>query len=375
MQKERRKKQLIRQNKGFLESLIVPLLSIVFGFFFGAILMVSFGYNPIVAYEGMITGVLGSPYFTGEALRQASSLTFTGLGFALAYKAGFFNIGVAGQALSGWVSAIWFALAFPDLPKLVLLPLCILIGMLVGALWASIAGMLRAFFGTSEVIVTIMLNYTALQLTNFIIRDILTDGGSTTDSVRENASLSVGWLTELTQNSRMNAGFFIAILVAVLYWIFITRTTAGFEIRSVGLNSYASTYAGMSAKKNIILSMFLSGALAGLGGAIHGIGTFGNIFTQGGLPSIGFDGISVALLGLGNPIGIFFSSILFGVLNVGAGFMSNTAGVPDEMASIVTAAIIFFIGANYIIRYFIDKRAARQQSAATDTTKTRGGEE
>ncbi|WP_372924837.1 ABC transporter permease [Marinilactibacillus piezotolerans] len=362
----------MRQSRGFLSSLVVPILSIIFGFVFGAILMLLFGYNPVVAYDAMISGVFGSQYFLGEALRQATSLTFTGLGFALAYKAGFFNIGVSGQALAGWVSAIWVALAFPELPQLVLLPLSILAGTLVGALWASIAGTLRAFFGTSEVIVTIMLNYTALQLTNFIIRDILSETGNSTESVGENASLSLQWLTDLTQGSRLNAGLFIAIAVVILYWIFITRTTAGFEIRAVGLNSFASTYAGMSAKKNIILSMFLSGALAGLGGAIHGLGTFGNIFTQTGLPSIGFDGISVALLGLGNPIGIFFSSILFGVLNVGAAFMPNRAGVPDEMASIVTAAIIFFIGANYIIRYFIEKRASRDQSP---TTATRGGEE
>ncbi|TLQ09230.1 ABC transporter permease [Marinilactibacillus psychrotolerans] len=366
---ERRKLPLIRNHKNLLSGLLVPMLSIVFGFLFGAILMLAFGYNPLLAYDAMISGVFTSPYFMGEALRQATALTFTGLGFALAFKAGFFNIGVSGQALAGWISAIWVALILPDLSKFLLLPLCIIVGMLVGAIWAAIAGVLRAYFGTSEVIVTIMLNYTMLQLTNFIIRDVLTDGGNTSEMVGENASLSLSWLTALTQNSRLNAGIFIAIIVVILYWIFMTRTTAGFEIRAVGLNSHASSYAGMSAKKNIILSMFLSGALAGLGGAIHGLGTFGNIFTQGGLPEIGFDGIAVALLGLGNPIGIFFSSILFGVLDIGAGFMPNRAGVPDEMANIVTAAIIFFIGANYMIRYFIDKRAAKKQTSSS----TQGG--
>ncbi|WP_208558620.1 ABC transporter permease [Marinilactibacillus kalidii] len=353
--------QLIRQHKSFLSGLIVPLTSILFGFIFGAILMLAFGYNPILAYQAMIVSVFQSPYFIGEALRQATALTFTGLGFALAFQAGFFNIGIAGQALAGWVSAVWFALAFPDLPRIVLVTLSLIIGLIIGALWASIAGFLRAYFGTSEVIVSIMLNYTALQITNYLIRNVLSESGNSTERVGENANMGFAWLSALTQNSRLNVGFFIAIIVVILYWVFMTKTTAGFEIRAVGLNASASRYAGMSAEKNIILSMFLSGALAGLGGAVHGLGTFGNIFTQGGLPDIGFNGIAVALLGLGNPIGIFFSSILFGVLNIGAGFMPNQAGVPDEMANIVIAAIIFFVGANYIIRYFLDKIAAKKE--------------
>ncbi|WP_423190543.1 ABC transporter permease [Alkalibacterium sp. f15] len=345
---------LLTTNQDRLDALLIPLFSIILGFVFGAVLMLFFGYNPLLAYQAMLMGVFNSPYFIGEALRQATVLTFTGLGFAIAFKAGFFNIGVAGQLLAGWVAAIWVALSLPDLPRILLLTLSIGAAIIAGAIWAGIAGALRAYFGTSEVIVTIMLNYTALHLTNYIIRNVLATG-NTSDRVGENANLSVGWLSQLTQNSRVNMGLFMAIIVVILYWVFMTQMTAGFELRAVGLNPDASTYAGMSAKRNIILSMMISGGLAGFGGAIHGLGTFGNIFTQSGLPSLGFNGIAVALLGLGNPIGIFFSSILFGVLDVGAGFMPNRAGVPDEMADIVIAAIIFFVGANYIIRLLLDK--------------------
>lgn len=345
---------MLTTNQDRLDALLIPLFSIILGFVFGAVLMLFFGYNPLLAYQAMLMGVFNSPYFIGEALRQATVLTFTGLGFAIAFKAGFFNIGVAGQLLAGWVAAIWVALSLPDLPRILLLTLSIGAAIIAGAIWAGIAGALRAYFGTSEVIVTIMLNYTALHLTNYIIRNVLATG-NTSDRVGENANLSVGWLSQLTQNSRVNMGLFMAIIVVILYWVFMTQMTAGFELRAVGLNPDASTYAGMSAKRNIILSMMISGGLAGFGGAIHGLGTFGNIFTQSGLPSLGFNGIAVALLGLGNPIGIFFSSILFGVLDVGAGFMPNRAGVPDEMADIVIAAIIFFVGANYIIRLLLDK--------------------
>ncbi|MGO1355775.1 MAG: ABC transporter permease [Alkalibacterium gilvum] len=363
---ERSVQLLLTTKQSRLSALLIPILSVLLGFIFGALLMLLFGYNPIDAYQAMLMGVFNSPYFIGEAIRQATVLTFTGLGFAIAFKAGFFNIGIAGQLLVGWVAAIWVALSFPDLPRIILLTISIGAAIVAGAVWAGIAGTLRAYFGTSEVIVTIMLNYTALHLTNYIIRSVLTTG-NTTDMVSENASLSVGWLTTLTQGSRINMGLFIAIIVVFLYWLFMTQTTAGFEVRAVGLNPDASTYAGMSAKRNIILSMLISGGLAGLGGAIHGLGTFGNLFTQSGLPSLGFNGIAVALLGLGNPVGIFFSSILFGVLDVGAGFMPNRAGVPDEMADIVIAAIIFFVGANYVIRLVLDKMKSNK-------TAEKGGE-
>lgn len=352
-------------DKERLNNLLVPIFSIILGLIFGAILMLAFGFNPITAYNAMISGVFGSPYFLGEALRAATILTFTGLGFSIAFKAGFFNIGVAGQLLVGWTASIWVALAFPDLPRLVLVTMSIAAAIFAGAVWAGVAGALRAYFGTSEVIVTIMLNYTALHLTNYLILNVL-GTGNTTERVSENANLSIGWLTELTAGSRLNVGIFIAMIVVFLYWIFMTKTTAGFEVRAVGLNPHASTYAGMSAAKNIILSMLISGGLAGLGGAIHGLGTFGNLFTQSGLPTAGFNGIAVALLGLGNPIGIFFSSILFGVLEIGAGFLPNGAGVPDEMASIVTAAIIFFVGANYIIRFFMNKLNNKKTQAVQE---------
>lgn len=333
---------------------MVPIISIIFGFAFGALLMLAFGYNPVTAYEAMLMGVFRSPYSIGEAFMEATVLSFSGLAFAIAFKAGFFNIGISGQLLAGWVSAIWFALSFPDLPRLILVPATLIIGMIFGAIWAGIAGALRAYFGTSEVIVTIMLNYTALHTTNYIIRNVLAVG-NTTERVSENASLKLGWLTDLTGGSRLNLGFFIAIAVVILYWIFMNHMTAGFEVRAVGLNPDASTYAGMSAKKNIVLSMVISGGLAGLGGAIYGIGTFGNLFTQSSLPNIGFNGIAVALLGLSNPFGIFLASILFGILDVGSRFMPNRAGVPEEMASIVISAIIFFVGINYLIRLILEK--------------------
>lgn len=322
--------------------------------------MLIFGYNPIQAYSHMIFDVFANPYSIGEALTQATLLIFTGLAFDVASKAGFFNIGLAGQFLFGWLTSITFALQFPDLPRIILVPASLIVGSLAGALYAGIAGFLRAYFGTSEVIVTIMLNHTMMRISNHMANFVI-GTGSRTEKVSENASLAVGWLTQLTDFSRLNMGIFIATAAVIIYSIFMKHTTAGYEIKAVGLNPDASVYAGMNAKKNIILSMLISGGLAGLGGAINGLGTFRNLFVVGNLPSEGFDGIAVALLGLGNPIGIVLSSILFGILKTGSSFMSSRAGVPDEMSEIVIASIVFFVGAYYLIEWIIEKVTDRKK--------------
>jgi len=245
-------------------------------------------------------------------------------------------------------------LAFPDLPQMIMVPAILVIGTLSGALFASIAGVLRAYLGTNEVVVTIMLNYIILYTTNYLIREVL-GSGNMTDKVGENASLALGFISTLTGGSRLNMGIFIAIIMVILYGFVMKHTTMGFELKAVGLNKDAAEYAGIHVEKNIVLAIFLSGGLAGLAGVIHGIGTFGNLYTLTSLPSEGFNGIAVGLLGMGTPVGTFLASILFGILNIGASFMPNRAGVPDELASVITAAIIFFIGSSYIISYVIDK--------------------
>ena len=170
-------------------------------------------------------------------------------------------------------------------------------------------------------------------------------------TVGANASYRLGFLTELTK-SRMNIGIFIALIAVAVVWFIIKKTTLGFEIRSVGLNPNASDYAGMSAKRIIILSMVISGALCGIGGAVEGIGTFQNIYVQPGSLAIGFNGMAVALLASNSPIGIVFAAFLLGTLQTGAPGMT-TATIPPELVNIVTASIIFFVSAHYIIEKYI----------------------
>lgn len=352
------------KNQAKLNNLLIPVLSVLMGMIIGAIIMVILKFSPIKGYQALFQGAFGSSFYIGETLRQTAPLILTALGFAVANIAGFFNIGVAGQALLGWLCSIWFTLAFPNLPGPVSVVLSMIVGASAGAIWAGIAGVLRAFFDTSEVIVTIMLNHISLYFANYVIRNFITESADTTARIPAEASLRMEWLTTLTKNSTLHTGIFISLIMAIVIWVVLKKTTLGFEIRSVGLNPFASRYAGMSTKRIIIMSMLLSGALAGLGGSIDGLGNYRNIFVQGSVPSLGFDGLAVALLGLSNPIGIIFASLLFGALKVGGTSMPLRTGIPVEVVDIVIAFIIFFVGANYVIRFFIDRRARQNVGPA-----------
>lgn len=336
-----------------VKNILVPTVSIIAGFLVGALIMLAWSYNPIEAYSSMFSSALGNMNGIGETIREATPLIFIAVGFAIASKAGFFNIGLPGQAQAGWLTSIWIVLAFPKLPGYILLPFAIISGAIAGAIVAGIAGYLRAQFGTNEVITTIMLNYIVLYVCQYLMQQVmpasLRIGTDTTKTIPANGSLKIGWLSSMFGDSRINGGIFLALIGLVLYWYFMKKTTVGFEIKAVGLNQFASRYAGMSSKKNIIISMLISGAFAGLGGVAQGLGTYQNYFTQTSSVDIGWDGLSVALLGGGTAWGILIAAILFSVLKIGGLGMQTIAGIPYEIVSIVIAAIIFFIAINYVI--------------------------
>ena len=345
------------------ESILIPLMAVLAGLLLGAIIMLVFGFDPIWGYEELFYTAFGSVKNIGEIFRAVAPLVFTALGFAVASRAGFFNVGLSGQALVGWVFAGWFALANPDMPRPLLILATVIIAMLAGGIAGAIPGFLRAFLGTSEVIVTIMMNYILLYFSNYIIRDVFSDKlMKNTDSsinVSANASYQTEWLRALTDNSRMNIGIIFAIIAVVVIWFLFAKTTLGFEIRAAGLKPNAADYAGMSTKRTIVLSMVISGALAGLGGAVQGLGTFQNVYIQSANLDIGFNGMSVALLASNSPLGIPFAAFLFGALSVGSSGMVR-AQIPPELVNVVTASIIFFIGVKFIFEQVLrSKRFAK----------------
>ena len=335
------------------KKILVPITSVIAGFLVGAIIMMIWSYNPIQAYSSMFESALGNMNGIGETIREATPLIFTAIGFSIASTAGFFNIGLPGQAQAGWLTSIWIVLANPHMPKIILLPLAIIAGAFAGAIIAGIAGYLRAYFGTNEVITTIMLNYIVLYSCQYLMQQIMPQSfridTDTTKTISENGSLHINWLSELFGSSRINGGIFLALIALVGFWFLMKKTTLGFEIKAVGLNPFASRYAGMSTKKNIITSMLLSGAFAGMGGVVQGLGTYQNYFTQTTSVDIGWDGLSVYLLGSGTAWGILIAALLFSILKIGGLGMQTAAGIPYEIVSIVIAAIIFFVAINYVV--------------------------
>jgi len=337
-----------------IRKISIPVISVLLGIIVGTIIMLVSGYDPAAAYIALWNGAFGEVYFVGEVVRQITPLILAGLAVAFAFRTGLFNIGVEGQLIVGWLAAVWVGVAF-DLPKIIHLPLAVLAGAAAGALWAFVPGFLKARFRVHEVIVSIMMNYIALHVSNYLIRNVLTEKADRTENIPASASLRSDFLSSMTDYSRLHWGILIALGCVLIMWLILQKTVKGYELKAVGFNQHASQYAGMNVNRNIVLSMVISGAFAGLAGTMEGLGTFEYVSNKAGFTGVGFDGIAVALLGANGPLGIVFAAALFGFLKVGALNMPLEAGVPNEMVDIIIALIVFFVAANYMIRIFLEK--------------------
>lgn len=327
---------------------LVPIVSVLFGFLAGAIVMIITGINPLEGYQALVKGVLGNPRKFGEWIVSSTPLIFTGLAIAFGFRTGLFNIGAEGQLILGSFAAVAVGILF-KLPKVIHLPLALMAAAIAGGLWAFIPGILKAKFKVHEVVVTIMLNYTALHLANYGIKNLPGSTNTRTVDIEQTANLSSEFLSKITAHSRLHWGFVVAIIAALIFWYIIEKTTFGYELRAVGFNAHASEYAGMKVNRNIVLSMMISGAFAGLAGAMISIGTFDYARVIGSFEGYGFDGIAVALLGNNSGLGIVISGFLFGALKAGSSAMA-LASVPKEIASIIMAFIVLFAAMNYGIK-------------------------
>ena len=283
-----------------------------------------------------------------ESLVQSTPYIFAGLAVALGFRVGLFNIGVEGQLFIGAIFAVVAGIYIKGLPAIIHVPLALGAGALGGALWGFIPGWLKAKTGGHEVINTIMMNYIAFRLSEFLLRGVLKDpDGYTPVSAKIEESAMLWKFFE--DPIRFHLGFFIALGMAyVVYWL-LFKTTWGFELRTVGSNPKAARYAGMNIVRNTILAMVLSGALAGLAGANEVLGVNHNLalaFSSG----YGFDAIALALLGKSHPLGVVLAAILFGTLRNGAIRMQLSAGIPIDIISVLQALILAFIAAPAIIR-------------------------
>lgn len=344
--------KLLKNDRLF--NIFVPVISAILGILVGAIIMLIGGYDPVRGFSALFEGMFGSPKLIGEMIRAASPLILAGLAVGFAFKTGLFNIGVEGQLLVGWLASVWVGYAF-DLPAVLHVTLAILAAALAGGFWGLIPGFLKARLKVNEVIVTIMLNYTALYIVADLIRRYLYAGNEKSYKIQESASLSSAFLSSITNGSRLHWGIVVAIIVAIFMWFLLEKTTTGYELKSVGFSRDASSYAGMNVSKNVILSMTISGAFAGIAGSMEGLGTFQNMTVMSAFTGTGFDGIAVALLGANNAFGIILAGLLFGGFETAAPQMNFNANVPSELVEIIIALIIFFVASSYLIRWIFSR--------------------
>lgn len=348
--------KLLSGIKAALLSLVFPLVSIIVALFI-AVLLVMWG-NKIDFISGaqlLFTTIWRGSFGTKDNLIETfvyvTPLLFTGLANAVAFKTGLFNIGVEGQFTVGVLTCAVVGL-IPGIPRFIHLPLVIISGAAAGALWGAVPGYLKAKVGTNEVVNTIMMNYIAMYLTNYIVMGPLNKPGvASTAEIRPSAML---WRF-VNQNQRINTGIFIALVVVLLVYILFWKTTIGYEIRAVGLNPYAAEYGGIDIKKNMILAMVISGGIAGLGGSVYVSGIQHNALQLAAFIGYGFDGIAVALLAKNHPVGIIFSAILFGALNTSS-IQLQLVNIPKQIVYLIQSIIIIFVAADYIYRWIGEKR-------------------
>jgi ABC-type uncharacterized transport system permease subunit len=291
-----------------------------------------------------------------ESLVAATPYIFAGLAVALGFRCGLFNIGAEGQFFIGALCSAWVGYTFTGIPWFIHLPLAILAGALGGAFWGAIPGYLKAATGGHEVVNTIMMNWIAFRLSDWLLNGPMRAPGyrPITPQVEATATLPRLFPPPL----RFHAGFFLALVAAaVVYWL-LFKTTTGFEIRAVGSNPDAARYAGMSVTRNFVLAMTLSGALAGLAGASQVLGT-DHWVGQGFSAGYGFDAIALALLGKSHPLGVVLAALLFGTLRSGATRMQSMAAIPIDIISIIQGLVIIFVAAPAIIRWLYRIRAVR----------------
>jgi len=355
----------------WLNPLLVPLLAIVTAIICGGLIIQAAGGDPIAAYRGLIQGSFGSPQALSETAVWATPYIFAGLAVAFAFKGGLFNIGAEGQLAFGAVSAALIGYALPgwlhtSLPAYIHIPLAVGCGMLAGAIWGGIPGALKAYTGGHEVINTIMMNYIALNITSFLLNGPMRDPDPLNLSARTPEIAPSARIPPLFNipDMRVHWGFILALLVAVLIWWLLWKTTLGFEIRTVGANPDAAKYAGINVKRIITITMAISGALAGLAGAIE-VTALNYRHELGFSSGYGFDAIAIALLGKTNPYGVILAAILFGAMRNGATRMQFLTQIPIDIISVIQALMLLFVAADAIIRFIYHIRVDEERVVLT----------
>ena len=354
---------------------LLPIFAALAALAFGALMLLILGANPFEAFSALVDGAFGSTNALADTVVKATPLLLIGLGICISFRGNVINLGGEGQMIIGALAATALGLAFPDWPGSLIIPLAMLAGFLGGAIWGGIPGALKAYFNASELLSTIMMNAIAVQLMNFLLSGPMIDPvqASKASKIPQTARLAKAFDLPRLVPTRLHLGALIAVVLAFLVYILLWRTTLGYRIRAVGQNPHASRYAGINVKKQIVLALFLSGAFAGLAGAIQVFGVNHRMITDGSATgftgSAGFNGIVAALFGQLHPLGTIPAAFLFGALLVGANKLQRAVQVPSALITALNGLVVIFVVSSDIWR------RRREQKRLTEATKDKKKQE
>lgn len=349
-------KALIRiKNQIKRSEVLLSLVALLLSLLVSSVVIFIAGYSPFEAYGAMLDGAFGSSYYLAQTLGTAIPLIFSGLAMAIAAKVGVFNIGIEGQMIIGALPAALVGTYVTGLPAWLHLPLCILVAAVSGGLWAMIVAVLKNRLRINEVILTIMMNYVAMYIVDYLVNYPFRAEGMI---IRTEEIQSTAAMTTLVPHTRLYSGIFLAIGMTAVLWFVLKKTCFGYELRVVGNNPDAAEAAGINRKKYVLWAMFISGALAGIGGAGEVLGFYG-YYISNMTSGYGFDGIAIATMGRGNPFGTTLAALLFGVLRNGATGMNRSTSIPGEFIQVLQALVILFVSTPGIIRA-VQKRVKRK---------------
>ena len=351
-----------KMKKIFESNVLYTVIAIVIGFLIGAIFLAAAGISPAVAYGKLLDGVFGKPKFMIWTLVYASPLIFTGLSVAFSLRTGVFNIGAEGQFVVGSMAACACGILL-KLPPVLHAIVCVLAAAAAGMIWSSLVGLLKVKRGIHEVLSFIMFNWIAFYLSNFLVNTATLHkegSGEATKDVLETARiLFPERILKALDCKSANWGFVLAVVIAVIMWVIIEKTTLGYQLKAVGFNKDAATFGGINSNKSILTAMGISGALAGIGGAVQVLGMSARISQFAGQEGYGFQGITVALIAGSNPIGCIFAGIFYGAMKYG-GAKLTMVGAPDEVIDIIMGCVIIFIAISGVFKEIFTKKLKRR---------------
>ena len=345
---------------------LLPVFATLAALLVGAIMLLLLKVNPVEAYAALWQGAFGSSNSLAETLVKATPLLLVALGICISFRGDVINIGGEGQMIIGAIMATWVGLTYTDSPGWLVITLALMAGFVGGAIWGGIPGLLKAYFNVNEILSTVMMNAIAVQLMNFLLRGPMIDPSQArlASKIPQTARLLDAFHLPRLAPYRLHLGALIAVLLAVLVYFLLWRTTLGYRIRAVGQNPHASRYAGIKVARYVVVALLLSGAFSGLAGAVQVYGVNYRMITDGSSSgftgSAGFNGIVAALFGQLHPVWSIPASILFGALLVGANSMQRAMQVPSALITALNGLVVVFVVSSEIWRH---RRQRRRLSA------------